>query len=93
MGQAPQRPLDRLAIAAAVGVIFVLPLPLLLLALPDTTQHTVEKFLPEMIAENSLTAVKPVAYALSPWAGLGVLCLYAVALLGAGAFLLAKRDA
>ena len=40
-----------------------------------------------------MTAVKPVAHALSPWAGLGMLCLYAAALLGAGAFLLAKRDA
>jgi len=30
---------------------------------------------------------------LSPWAGLGVLCLYAAAALGAGAFLLARRDA
>ena len=79
------------AIAAAVGVIFVLPL--LLLPLPGSMRPTAGKFLPEMIAENSLTAVKPVAHALSPWAGLGMLCLYAAALLGAGAFLLAKRDA
>jgi hypothetical protein len=40
-----------------------------------------------------MTAVKPVAHALSPGAGLGMLCLYAAALLGAGAVLLAKRDA
>lgn len=79
------------AIAAVVGLIFVLPL--LFLPLPDTIRHTAERFLPELIAENSLTAVKPVANALSPWAGLGMLCLYAVVLLGAGAFLLAKRDA
>ena len=79
------------AIAAAVGVIFVLPL--LLLPLPDSIQHATMKFLPEMIAENSLTAVKPVAHALSPWAGLGMLCLYTAVLLGAGAVLLAKRDA
>ena len=56
---------------------------------PARGQH----FLPEMIAENSMPAVKPVTHALSPWAGLGMLCLYAAALLGAGAFLLAKRDA
>ena len=30
---------------------------------------------------------------LSPWAGLGVLCLYAAGTLGAGAWLLARRDA
>ena len=63
------------------------------LPLPEPVQHATMRFLPEMIAENSLTAVKPVAYALSPWAGLGMLALYAAALLGAGAISLAKRDA
>ncbi len=79
------------AIGAAVGLIFVLPL--LFLPLPISAQHATMKFLPELIAENSLTAVKPVTWALSPWAGLGMLCLYTAALLGAGAILLAKRDA
>ena len=79
------------AIGAAVGLIFVLPL--VLLPLPASAQHATMKFLPELIAENSLTAVKPVSWALSPWAGLGMLCLYTAALLGAGAILLAKRDA
>jgi hypothetical protein len=51
------------------------------------------KFLPEMIAENSLTAVKPVAASLSPWAGLAMLCLYAAAALAAGGYALARRDA
>ncbi len=77
------------AIGAAVGLIFVLPL----VFLPLPAQHTTMKFLPELIAENSLTAVKPVTWALSPWAGLGMLCLYTAAMLGAGAILLAKRDA
>ena len=40
-----------------------------------------------------MTAVRPVARALSPWAGLGMLCLYAAALPGAGALLPARRDA
>ena len=79
------------AIGAAVGLIFVLPL--LFLPLPISAQHATMKFLPELIAENSLTAVKPVSWALSPWAGLGMLCLYTAALLGAGAISLAKRDA
>jgi ABC-2 type transport system permease protein len=53
-----------------------------MLALPTAAQHAVGKFLPEVIAENSLTAVRPEPFALSPWAGLGVLCLYAAMLLG-----------
>jgi ABC-2 type transport system permease protein len=77
------------AIAAVVGVVFVLPLVLLPLG-----QHaTFMKFLPEMIAENSLTAVKPVADSLPAMAGLGLLCLYAAAALTAGGFALARRDA
>ena len=79
------------AIAAVVGVIFVLPL--LTVPLPASLEPTVQKFLPEPIAANSLTAVKPVAHTLPPWAGLGLLCLYAAVLLAAGTVVLAKRDA
>jgi ABC-2 type transport system permease protein len=55
-------------------------------------------YLPIAVVANSLTAVEPgtaigdVRF-LSPWAGLGVLTLYAAAALGAGAWLLAERDA
>jgi ABC-2 type transport system permease protein len=79
------------AIGAMVAVVFVLPL--ITLALPESVQHAVTRFLPEMIAENSLTAVKPVAYSLSPWAGLGMLGLYALVVLGIGGWLMAWRDA
>jgi ABC-2 type transport system permease protein len=79
------------AIAAAVGVIFALPL--LLLPLPESMRNGIVKFLPEQIAASGITAVKPEAHTLSPWVGLGMLCLYAAGLLAAGAFLLAKRDA
>jgi ABC-2 type transport system permease protein len=79
------------AIAVLAGLIFVLP-PVTL-ALPVATQHAVQKFLPEIIAENSLTAVKTVPYSLSPWAGLAVLAGYAIVALGAGAWLTARRDA
>ena len=78
-------------IAAVVGVLFVLPL--LFVPLPESLRHATMKFLPESIAANSLVAVKPVAYNLSPWAGLGMLCLCTAVLLGAGAIVLAKRDA
>jgi hypothetical protein len=79
------------AIAAVVGVVFALPL--IFLAFPDAVQHAVEKFLPELIAENSLTAVKPVAHSLAPWTALGVLAGYAAAALIVGGWLLARRDA
>jgi ABC-2 type transport system permease protein len=79
------------AIGALVGIVFVLPA--ISLALPESAQHAATKFLPEVIAENSLTAVKPVAYSLSPWASLGMLGLYAAALLGVGGWLMARRDA
>ena len=77
------------AICAVAGVVFVLPLVLL----PFGQHNGAMKFLPEIIAENSLTAVKPVAGALSAGAGLAVLCLYAAAALAAGWWALARRDA
>jgi ABC-2 type transport system permease protein len=78
-------------IAAAAGLIFVIPF--LTLPLPDSVRNDVAKFLPEQIAASSITAVKPEAHTLSPGLGFAMLCLYAVVLLGAGAYTLAKRDA
>jgi ABC-2 type transport system permease protein len=77
------------AISAVVGVVFVLPLILL----PLGEHSAVMKFLPEIIAENSMTAVKPVADSLSAGAGLAMLCLYAAVALAAGGWALARRDA
>jgi ABC-2 type transport system permease protein len=79
------------AISAVVAILFVLPL--LLLPLGTSIQDRVGKFLPMMIAENSATAVKPVANTLSPALGFSLLCLYAVAALVAGGWVLARRDA
>jgi ABC-2 type transport system permease protein len=79
------------AIAVVVGIVFALPV--IFLAFPAGLQHTVERFLPEIIAENSLTAVKHVSPSLPPWAGLGMLGLYAAVTLAAGGLLLARRDA
>jgi hypothetical protein len=54
-------------------------------------------YLPIAIVANSLTASRPVAAEgvrfLSPWAGLGMLGVYAAVTLAAGAWLLARRDA
>jgi ABC-2 type transport system permease protein len=79
------------AICAVVGITFVLPL--LTLPMGTSTQNTVDRFLPMEMAENSLTAVHPVAHSLSPGITFGLLCVYAAAALGAGALALAHRDA
>ena len=79
------------AISAVVGILFVLPL--ILLPLGTSIQNSVGKFLPMIISENSLTAVKPVADSLSPGAGFGVLCAYAAAALVIGGVVLSRRDA
>ena len=79
------------AISAVVGILFVLPL--ILLPLGYSIQNSVGQFMPMLIAENSLTAVKPQSHTLSPGLGLGMLCLYAVIALAAGGWALARRDA
>src|SRR5262249_10026453 len=59
-------------------------------------------YMPVLIIGNSLTTTEPETcpphaalcpHFLSAWARLGILCLYAVVLLGIGAWLLARRDA
>ena len=79
------------AISAVVGVLFVLPL--ILLPLGTSIQNAAGQFMPMLIAENSLTAVKPLAHSLSAGVGFAMLCLYAAAALAAGGWALARRDA
>jgi ABC-2 type transport system permease protein len=79
------------AISAVVGVLFVLPL--ILLPLGTSIQNSVGQFMPMLIAENSMTAVKPVAHSLSPGVGFAMLCFYAATALAAGGWALARRDA
>jgi len=76
------------AIGALVGLFFVLPT-----LLAGLTGTTLSKFMPTWIFSSSLGVSKPVADVLSPWAGLTVLCLYVVAALGIGGWLLTRRDA
>jgi ABC-2 type transport system permease protein len=79
------------AIAVLVGGVYVAAQFVAVLA------HSLMPYLPVAIVANSLTTVRPVPgegfHFLSPWAGLAVLSLYAAAALGAGAWLLARRDA
>jgi hypothetical protein len=61
--------------------------------------HGAAAYMPILIVENSLSTTRPVTCGsscpdfLSPWAGLGMLALYAAIALAAGASLLARRDA
>jgi ABC-2 type transport system permease protein len=79
------------AIAALVSI--VLALPLVLQVVPAGIQHSAGKYLPMVIAENSLGEVKPAVYSLSAWAGLGLLCGYVAVTLLIGGWVLARRDA
>jgi ABC-2 type transport system permease protein len=80
------------AITAVVGGLFVLPM-IILIAGRTSFLDSVGKFAPMFINENSVGAVKPVAHALPPLAGLGMIFLYAAAACGIGAWLLHRRDA
>jgi ABC-2 type transport system permease protein len=79
------------AIATILGALFVLVIvgPLL----PDSWGAHINAYLPEQ-AGTTITHVNATAsQLLSAWQGFGVLCIYAVVLLAAAAFLLQKRDA
>jgi len=79
------------AICAVVGVLFVLPL--LFAPLSASIQNTAQKFLPHVMAANSLAAVRPVAHMLSPGLTFSLLCAYALVTLAAGAWALTRCDA
>lgn len=53
---------------------------------------SVARYVPLGIVANSLAVVTPLHHALSPWAGLGLLSSYTAVALGAGGWLLTRRD-
>jgi ABC-type transport system involved in multi-copper enzyme maturation permease subunit len=76
------------AVATLAGGLFVLPL------ITGAASRGTGKFMPELIAGNSLAAVKPVeGFSWSPWVELGIVAVYPMAALLAGSWLLAHRDA
>ena len=76
------------SIAVVIGGLFVLPLII------GAAQHGYGRLLPELIAGNSLAAVKPVpGFAWSPWLELAIVALYPAVLLAIGGWLIARRDA
>jgi ABC-2 type transport system permease protein len=78
------------AIAVLVGGVYVAA------QLVAAFAPAIMPYLPVSIVANSMSVVQPVAAGqvrfLSPWAGLGMLGLYAAVTLGTGAWLLARRD-
>ena len=79
------------AICAVAGALFALPL--ILIPFGTSIQNSVGQYMPMLMAENSLTAVKPVPHSLPPGVAFGLLCLYAAAALAAGGWALSRRDA
>lgn len=75
--------------ATLVGGLFVLPL-----IAGAMRSSGIGRFLPELIAGNSLAAVKPVpGFGWSPWLELGIVALYPAVLLTVGGWLIVRRDA
>jgi ABC-2 type transport system permease protein len=78
------------AIAAVVAILLVVPA--ITSALPESFQNSFGMFLPVQIGGASMGAVVRVPHALSPWAGLGVLSLYAAVALAVAGWSLVRRD-
>jgi ABC-2 type transport system permease protein len=78
------------AIGTLFGALFV---PMFFAAMVGGGGIAVLKFLPMFVLVNSVVVVTPVPGTLSAWAGIGVLCLYAAAVLGFGSWRLRRRDA
>jgi ABC-type transport system involved in multi-copper enzyme maturation permease subunit len=79
------------AISTAIGVVFVLPI--LSGLLPGSWGAHINAYLPEQ-AGTLITHTHEVSGdLLSPWQGFGVLCIWAVLMLAAAGYLLARRDA
>jgi ABC-2 type transport system permease protein len=79
------------AIAALFGVVLVLPL--LTNALPDPYSTDIAKYLPLNAGTQIMVTRNFDPTMLSPWTGLGVTALYAVAAIVGGAVMLKRRDA
>lgn len=79
------------ALATLFGVVLVAPL--LVNALPEPYSTDVAKFLPLNIGTRVTATTEADPNLFGPWIGLGLLALYAVAALAAGALVLARKDA
>jgi ABC-2 type transport system permease protein len=78
-------------ITTFVGVFFVIP-PLTQL-LPSSLRDNITQYLPSNAGQALFSGTHGVDNVLSPWSGFGVLCIYAVILIGGAAYRLRKVDA
>ena len=78
------------AIATLFGLLLVLPV--LAAALPTSLYNDMFRYLP-MVAGTQVMTTVPDSTLLTPWHGIGVFFLYAVAAIGGGAFVFRHRDA
>ncbi len=80
------------AISAFIAILLVLPL--ITAALPTSIANDLRRFMPDRIGATMITVHGNLgANSFSPWVGLLVLALYAVAALVIGGALLVRRDA
>lgn len=82
------------AISAFVGAVLVLPL--IVQALPESISDAIARYLPAnigLVMFSTHGTPDRIASAFSPWAGFGLLVLYAVVTLGIGCWVLVRRDA
>lgn len=79
------------AISAFVGILLILPI--IAQTLPRQLTLDVRKFMPDRIGVDMLTTKGGFVGYFSPWVGMMVLCIYAVALLVIANSLLQRRDA
>jgi hypothetical protein len=77
------------AVTSLTGILFVLPL--LVTILPAGLSNNISPYLPGN-AGRAIMSIAPQAHELSPWVGLGVFAVYALAAMAAAALLLVKRD-
>jgi ABC-type transport system involved in multi-copper enzyme maturation permease subunit len=77
------------AITTLVGLVFVLPA--VSNALPENWQHDLARYFPAN-AGGAITSVIRSSTSLGPWAGYGVFLVWVAVVLGAGWYLLRRRD-
>jgi ABC-2 type transport system permease protein len=78
------------AITAVVAILLVVPG--ITAAMPNGFQNAFAKFLPVQLGGASMGAVVRVPHSFSPWAGFGILSLYAAVALGIAGWSLVRRD-
>lgn len=79
------------AIAVYVGILLVLPT--VISAFPSSIRNAALQFTPLDILSSSVSATIHESHSLAPWAGFGMLVVYAAVALGLGGLRLTRRDA